>query len=391
MADLAKGSSLDLMSRLEPKVESLAKPGHDWLLQGRADVRANKDIQDLFLEKDRSPEWITDMVASRLAGLWEGNIAEASEVARYLVDEHRQLGEGIFLVSSETGKVIARIDEKDFYQPEPVYRPSGELAPPLPRLQPGMEALIVTHFHEKGREERILSILTERAHQTALLREEGDRRLWIATRAGRARLAEALGENHPKRLLELAGGSAGAFLSHFDIALTPPDGESRIFYLTATSSLRVNDPLTSNLNYDRLGTLRGVLAQGWVRDLAKQLSIERHLGIPLGGHPINISDITPSILQREEMWVTDPETMLALLKRDRRSSMYLPVDGAYTIGFSGKLGTLIVPEKFDLQSREVFGRWEVTGGLEVSVHIPDWTKITAAEIRGIDPHVEVLQ
>lgn len=391
MPDITKGSSSDLSSKLEPKVDSLAKPSSDWLLQGRAEVQRNADLQDLFREKDKSVEWVADMVAARLAGLWNGNIGDASQVARYLVDEHRQLGEGVYLVSNETGLVLAKLSEEDIYQPPPVPRTNGNLAMPLPRVHPGTEALIVSHLFEKGREERLTAILAERAEQTALLREEGDRRLWIATRKGRAQLAQSLGENHPKRLLELAGGTAGAFLSHFDLALTPPEGvQGRVLHVSTSSTLRVNDPLTTNLNYDRLGSLRGILAQGWVRDLAKQISIERHLSIPLGGHPINIDDVTPAMIRRCELYVMDPEVMLAFLKKEPRGNMYLPANGAYTIGFSGKVGTLVIPDTFDLQSREISGRWEVSGDLNVEVYIPDWTVLNAIHVQGVAFQGEVV-
>lgn len=389
-ADLAKGSSSDLSTKLEPKVESLAKPSVDWLLQGRAEIQRDEELKKLFLE-DRSDEWKASMVASRLAGLWGGNIADASQVAEYLVDERRQLGDGIYLVSSETGRVIAQLTEEDIYQPEPVPRTTGELAVPLPRIDPGTEALIVTYQSEKGREERILSALAARANQTDLQREDGDSRLWVATRAGRVRIAQSLSENHPKRLLERAGGSAGAFLSHFDMTTTPPEGIVGVaVYLNATSTLQVNDPLTTNLSYDRLGSLRGVFAQGWVRELAKQLSL--HANVSMSGRPpVIISDGASPVIRSCEIWVMDPEVMLAFMKQDPKAgSMYIPANGAYTIGFSGKIGTLVVPDKFDLSSHEVHGRWEVSGGLDVTVYIPDWSIITVADVRGVGLHAEVV-
>lgn len=405
MADALPGeTSLDTKSKLEPLVLSQARPSARSLLQARAEVQRDHDLQGLFQQfhpqlaqafenpgqRNLVIEAFADQITARLTGLWGGDLAEALESARYLADEFAQLGEGIHIVSSETGKVIAKLDEKDLYQPAPVLRESGELVQPLPRIEPGMEAMIVSWVFEKGREERILAILTERAHQTALLREEGDRRLWIATRSGRARLAQSLGEDHPKTLLDRTGGTAGAFLRHFDLVLTPPEGcRGQRYHLEATMALRVNDPLTTNLSYDRLGSMRGVLAQSWVRVLAKELAATWHHSLPLGARPVDISDFTPQMLRTCETWVADPEVMLQFLRILPKATI-LPANGAPTLGLKGKVGILVLPEKFDLRNREVFGRWEVCASLDVDVYIPDWSVLTPVDVRGVVPHAEVV-
>ncbi len=402
MADLVKGSSSDLASKLEPKVTSLAHPSTDFLLQARADVQRDPELQNLFRQfqehrlnvgyeveeqKDQAVEALGDQLASRLAGLWGGNFIEALEAARYLADEYSQIGEGILIVSSQTGKVIAKLDEKDLYQPAPVPRESGGLALPLPRIEPGLEAMIVSWVFEKGREERIEALLAERANQTALLREEGDRRLWIATRKGRAALAHSLSEDHPMTLLSRSGGTAGAFLKHFELALQPPEGQTAAVYrLETTMALRVHDPLTTNLQYDRLGSMRGAVAQGWVRDLGRQIAEDAHRQVPFW--TISAEEITKSWIQTSETWVADPDVLLAFLKVGRVP--VLPVNGAPTIGLKGKLGTIVVPETFEVQNREIFGRWEVLATLDVQVYLPDWSLITTAVIQGLAITAQVL-
>ena len=393
MADLARGSSSDLASKLEPTVTTLARPATGSLLQARADVQRDPELQALFREakeQGHSSEWLGDNLAARLAGLWDGNLPEALEAARYLADEYAQLGEGILIVSSETGKVIARLDEKDLYQPAPVPRESGGMAIPLPRIEPGMEALIVSWVFEKGREERIEAILTERAHQTALLREEGDRRLWVATRKGRARLAQSLSEDHPMTLLARSGGTAGAFLKHFDLALeAPSEGQGQTYRLGMTMALRVHDPLTTNLRYDRLGSMRGVVAQGWVRDLGRQIAEEvRRKNFP-SRLELSIEDITKPVLQASDTWVADPDVLLALL-RVQAGTPILPVNGAPTLGLKGKVGVIVVPERFDVQNREVFGRWEVLATLDVRVFVQDWSRMQPVEILGLAHQAQVL-
>lgn len=402
MADLVKGSSLDLASKLEPKVTSLAHPSTDFLLQARADVQRDPELQALFRQfqehrlnvgydveeqKEQAVEALGDQLASRLAGLWGGNFIEALEAARYLADEYSQIGEGILIVSSQTGKVIAKLDEKDLYQPAPVPRESGGLALPLPRIEPGLEAMIVSWVFEKGREERIEALLAERANQTALLREEGDRRLWIATRKGRAALAHSLSEDHPMTLLSRSGGTAGAFLKHFELTLQPPEGQTAAVYrLETTMALRVHDPLTTNLQYDRLGSMRGAVAQGWVRDLGRQIAEDAHRQVPFW--TISAEEITKSWIQTSETWVADPDVLLAFLKVGRVP--VLPVNGAPTIGLKGKLGTIVVPETFEVQNREIFGRWEVLATLDVKVYLPDWSLITTAVIQGLAITAQVL-
>jgi hypothetical protein len=394
MADLIQGSSSDLSSKLEPQVTSLAKPSALNLLQARADVQRDAETQKLFQdakEQGHSAEWLADQLASRLAGLWDGNLPEALEAARYLADEFTQLGEGILIVSTETGKAIAKLDEKDLYTPAPVPRESGMMAEPLSRIEPGMEAMIVSWVFEKGREQRIEALLAERAQQTALLREEGDRRLWVATRKGRARMAGALADDHPKTLLERAGGTSGAFLRHFDLALDPPEGAEggRTYRLEATMALRIHDPLTTNLQYDRLGSMRGVVAQSWIRELGKQLARDA-----LRVNPIvwQSSGLTPEkIKQAAETWVASPEVMLRFFEATvGKAVTVMPVDGSGTLGLKGKAGTIVVPETFSVQNREVFGRWEVHASLDVQVFI-DWSKTILVDIQGLAYDAQVVR
>jgi hypothetical protein len=395
MADLVRGSGSELVSKLEPRVTSLAKPSVQNLLQARAEVQRDAAMKQLFRdakEQGHPTEWLVDQLASRLAGLWDGDLPEALEAARYLADEFTQLGEGILIVSTETGKAIAKLDESDLYTPAPVPRESGNFAEPLPRIEPGMEAMIVSWGLEKGREERVEALLAQRANQTALLREEGDRRLWIATRKGRARMAGALADDHPKTLLERAGGTSGAFLKHFDLALDPPEGAGRTYRLETTMALRVQDTLTSNLQYDRLGSMRGVVAQSWIRELGKQLARDALKG---RSAPVwQASNITYEQIQQAETWVASPEVMLRFLDvmfgKVSMGSMVMPVDGSGTLGLKGKVGTIVVPETCHVQNREVFGRWEVHASLDIQVFI-DWSKTIPVDVQGLAYEAQVVR
>jgi len=388
---IVRGSSSDLLSKLEPQVTSLARPDASSLLQARADIQRDPELQALFREakeKGHPSEWLADGLAARLAGAWN-NLPDALEASRYLADEFSQLGEGILIVSSDTGKAIAKLDEQDLYTPAPVPRESGHLAQPLTRIEPGLEGQIISWIFEKGREQQIEALLQRRAHQTDLLKEDGDRRLWIATRNGRARMARAISEDNPKVLLGQTGGTAGAFLSHFVVAHEAPGtGEFFGYQGETKTTLRIHDPTTSNLHYDRMNSMRGVLAQGWVRGIAGRLSEEAHRRLPPTS--VAVSELTKKDLPDAYFWVTDPDAMLAMLLVERSvRPITLPVPGAKTTGFRGKVGTIVVPEAFGLRSREIFGRWEVTGVVDCKVYIHDWSLFRTLEITGLAHQAQV--
>jgi hypothetical protein len=189
-------------------------------------------------------------------------------------------------------------------------------------------------------------------------------------------------------LLSRSGGTSGAFLKHFDLTLEPPEGvQGQAYRLEMKMALRVHDPLTTNLRYDRLGSMRGVVAQGWVRDLGRQLANEAHR--VLGDYPIRLEELTKQRIQAFDTWVADPDILLALFNVASGTSI-MPVNGSSTIGLIGKVGFIVVPEKFDVQNREVFGRWEVLATLEVQVHISHWEGITPFEIQGLSHSAQVL-
>lgn len=380
---LVKGSNSDLASKLEPTVNTLARPSKDVLLQARADIQRDATLRDLFREarEQGHPEsWLADNLTARLAGLW-GNLPEALEASEYLAAEYTQLGEGIMLVSSVTGKVIAKLEESDLYQPAPVLRESGTVATPLTRIEPNLEASLVSWVFEKGREERITAVLAERAHQTALLREEGDRRLWVASRSGRARMARALADDHPKTLLEATDGSSGAFLRLWDVVLEPPSWEpawKADFTLEATTTLNILDPLTTNLQYDRLGVMRGVVGQAWARSLGLQLARAMHRLLP-----VTSGTLTGGL------YLADPDVLATL----RTKAPKVPIPGCPTLGVKGsKLGALLVAEESQLRSQEVFGKWEVTATLQVTALLRSTDGVfEPIETQDLSPHTEVVR
>ena len=390
--DLVRTLEPEGLSKIDPQVRSLARPTASALLQARADIQREASLQELFREareRGHTPEWIADNLSIRLAGIWGGNFAEAVEASRYLADEYFQLGQdAIVLVSQETGQVIAQLSEDDLYDPEPVRREASDhLAQPLRRIRPELAGFIATWNFEKAQEERITALLAARANQTALLRDEGDRRLWMASREGRERVARALSEDHPLTLLEQAGGTAGAFLRHFDLSLDSPPSGALSYRLEASHSILLVDPTTLNLSYDRLGSLRGVLAQTWIRQIAGQLSHAVHGR----GRSLNwsVDQLSQSEIEEWQTWAAHPDVYLAFRNVAPKLAC-LPTESVLALGLTGKVGTIYVPASFASGSREIFARWVVRNAIQVAVQIDDWSKLVAATVSGVTFQPTVL-
>ena len=385
LAQVAKQHAT-LANRLDPKIVSDAKPATDWLVQARADINSNPKLKELFQRAlgEKQPKfWLIDNLAARLNAAWGGDeFHHAMEVARYLADENEQLGEGIRLVSTETGKVTALVTADDIYQPAPVPRESGGMAIPLPRINPSLERTLVTWVFERAREKTIIATLTERANQTALLREEGDPRLLPATRAGRSEIVRSMTDFSPSALLGRLGGTSGVFLQRFDIRTEQPEpddvkGLLGPFegYVSARSTMNIADQTTINLSHSRQQTLRGALPQAWVRDIARTLSHQAHKDQKPSADP----DELEAALMRKHVgfWVTPPELMARLHRVNAKLSSnakfsLMPCDGAKLLGFSfqlvpTKVGILVVPETFGAESHELFDRWEAVANLSYKV------------------------
>lgn len=375
--------ALDLPGRTAALVRSAAKPTPDALLLVRAALQRHDELRKLFLQfrgENRAVGWLSDMlapaVAARVGELSFDNVLEACQ---YLADEYHQLGEGYFVVAQDTGRVALVLTEDDLYDPGLLSRDSGGVAQALRRINPTLEAAIVSSYHDRDRETLVLERLRERAHQTTLLREEGDRRLRIATRAGRREIARELSEDDPWRLLQRAGGTTGMFLRHFELTEGYEGSLDCIEGVACCrSQIGVQDMTTSNLAYDRLGVLRGSAPQAWIRDIARQLSHGAR-----ASHtkqlPITADDLSAALLASCELWVVDPD-VFELIRWARGKAV--PVEGAEPIGFSGRAGYLVVASDFGVESREIADRWEVTATLPYRLYV-DWSRIEFLPLIGV--------
>ena len=137
-----------LERRIDPPVLTKAQPAAIDLLQARRAINANPALPALFeqaFKEDRDTEWLVEQLAAGLVNEeWLGSLNEAREAAQYLVDEYHQLGEGVHLVSSATGKVVTTLTEADVWQPAPVPREGGGMATPMPQLRPDLASFLVT-------------------------------------------------------------------------------------------------------------------------------------------------------------------------------------------------------------------------------------------------------
>lgn len=389
MADLSNSETA--LQGFEPKVLTKANPEPVDLLQARADVQSQPAIRELFI-LSQTEGWTADQLADRvttaLAKIWP--YGDPTEAVQYLVDEYLQFGsEGVFMVSKDTGQVIAIIREEDIYQPAPVPREGGGMATPLKRIRPDLEGAIVTYIHDHGREQKILEGLAAKGYQTQLLREMGDPRLLVATKRGRKHIVDQLATHDPKDLLGATGGTSGAFLRFFkildsaaedavDYSLCPLRGS-----VVSRSTMGIHDPLTTNLHHNRSATLQGALVQGWVRGIAGVLAKAAHeLQDPQN---IDVQDLKD---QKFDFWIASPDLVRPLLAAHPKA-MVMPVEGAPTIAITGQLGYLFLPPEFRAGSREIFDRWETVTEVAYSMRV-DLKKIRSFVVDGVETPTQVL-
>jgi hypothetical protein len=352
-------------------------------LRARTVIRETPELQEFFRrarEESRNVEWLADNLTIRLSGVWgTEHFEEAHQVSQYLADEFFQLGEGIQVVSTVTGKVEAVLSEGDLYIPDAVTREDGSLvANPLPRLRPELEANLITWTVERERETQVLRTLATRATQTDLQQEEGDYRLLVATRKGRSSIVRSLTTERPKALLEASSGTSAAFLRHFNIIESEFSEEFRV--ASARSVIGIQDQTTINLHYNRAEALRHILPQGWVKNIAFQISEEAKSQKRVWR--IQAEELEASDLGGLPFWVSPPEAIPAL-RLFLPNAKFMPVEGSCLIGFPEMVvGELTVSESFFSESHERSDKWEVVGNLPYSMKV-DLCHLRTLTISGI--------
>lgn len=315
---------------------------------------------------------LTEALFNGLGDKLEATPDEVLDTARYLADEYLQIGDGMLVVSTETGRVISKITEQDIWLPPPVPRESGGMAQPLARLQPGLEGMLVEWVFATSKERQTLARLADRSHQTILLRTDGDRRLLPASRRGRQTIVAELRDNLGALLFSdyrPRSGVPGLFLNQFFLREATPLDETLPGSPWQTGFARIVTPLvdmtTLNLRHDRLASFAAQIGTQWVRCVAAALAREAHLKFP--SDPMPASSVTPEHLGGSNLWIADPDTAMYLAKMPGDKVPMLAVEAASFTGIRVGHTLYIHPGAYQIVSRELHGRWEIVATFEFKV------------------------
>ena len=366
----------DKLSRVSVSVNSLAKPDPQGLLAARTAIRVSPVLQALFTkakEEGSSAEALADALFVTLPDFLI-ETKDLWDTALYLADEFMQLGDDKFLlVSQETGQALYKVSEEDIYLPDPVPRETGGIAQPLPRLRPDLEGMLVQWEFSKGRDQKILNTLAQRANQTELLATEGDNRLLRATRSGRKKITDMLSEALPS-LLPPKSGATREFLSLLNFR--EPVEEEYPFTALAKIVMPVADPLTSNLRHDPLTTLKHQISAQWTRIIAFTVANEISGRDPLGRKVTKASylDALPT-----SFWLADPNVAIAFREASQagfETRRILSVQATPAIpsvllhAWLAPIGDICInPDSYECKSREFLDRWEVGASCKFTLHL----------------------
>lgn len=364
------------LTHLMPEVRTLARPTSGALLSARAIVQRDPDLQAAFVQA-KADGWDAERLARHVTPMLEAFMEagdDARQAALYLADEYVQGGDGILILSRQTGKALARITEDDVWQPGPTRREDGSLVKPLPRLRPELEGFLVQWTFDRSREQDFLSSLTPSQAGTTTAK--------ALTHEGRKGIVERLRANADQLLASVKGNVLG-FLESFD----PWEDDRTPEWLTplprttafARTSMALSDFKATNLRFDVLTHQQGVIGALWVQDMARTLAF----ACPTVQ---DVDEPTPELLDEASFWVGQGPVM-DLCQREGRPS--LAVDGEVSVGLRSPVGTIqIHPESYRVATREVRDRWEVVAAVEYTLWV-DWSKVVG--VRTVeDARVTVL-
>jgi hypothetical protein len=385
----------DRLTRFEPpQIKTTARPNKTLLLAARHEVQRTAAVREVF-RLAQEGKWSAAVLEDRLfivlQNRLEGTSEEIGEVARYLADEHEQLGGGLMMISRETGQAIALLTEEDLWQPPPVERESGNVITPARRIRPDLEGALVHWEFTREREKQLLATATQRLHQTELQRQEGDPRLLPLTRKGRTTIVEAIEGHLPALLLNCQQPVLRRFLDLFRMAEVPLADTDAVRQVVdgaldpllpcvgvAQSILPIPDPATFNLRYDHISTLLARTASQWGREIARGLAVEASLrNIP---REVPLDEVSREPLQG--VCIAEPDVVAALQQVDGALCV-LPVSGAPTTCIQAQAGVILIdPASYVCRGREFHDRWEVVARFEYAVWI-DWGKVASLRISGV--------
>lgn len=272
------------------------------------------------------------------------------------------------MISSETGRAIAKLTNEDFYQPAPVPREDGHLVERSPIVKPEVEAFITMWRFEDQLESRVRERVLSRINQTERLREEGDPRLLTLSRGGRREIAVKVEQAIPT-IFENPKGIVEDFLQYFPIGDKPDQDHNYTRIQVHPGSLQrrpIQDPLATNLKYDQLTATTAVIATSWVRSMASAILEYRALSP-------RVTSLEEAVQDRTDgLWIAEPNLAAALQKRGCRT-LAVPGPDYVSVYVNSPAGILELPLlEFGIHSREMHGRWTIETVTEATLWLNVW-------------------
>jgi len=387
---------------LIPEVRTLARPAPGDLLAARQEIQRNPALQQLFRaarDEKQEPQRFAEDLAEVLFNHIEGTNAEIQTAAAYLADEYLQLGDGMLIISSTTGRAIYKVTEEDIWQPPEVPRESGGMATPLRRLRPALEGFLVQWVFDEARETNILRDTYQRLAAKGT-HVENDSRFLPITRRGRKTIVEEIREQLPSLLPGRVRGNMGAFLACFELRDTDPV-ESKLTPLVrsigvASGRSNIADPTTINLNFHQTTAITARIAAQWTSEIARTISVAAHAATEMHEISYLASDLRSLLrgLGGESLWVANPQEWACIRERARpmdRPLIVHPIEGGNLTKIEKQAGVIVIhPDSFTIEAREVHDRWDVVATFEYTLWI-DWRHVEGMVMTDLPVEVQIVR
>ena len=361
----------------------------------RIEVTNDAELRALFQQtgvENRSEEWLTDNLAVRLSARWGGRDFEtASEVAAILAHEYFDHPDKPLALVDAQGQVVQRFGEEDIYQPVPVARESGAMAQPLPRLRPEIEGELVTRLHNREREVAGLAVMASRVGQTALQREDGDRRLDFLTGAGRERILEELPGTLRERLFGAWRGDRAAQRPEGSLALEllarvqdrPLErAMAEVFDQPVRMMISLRDLQSANLRVDVAGRIVDMILGDWTRTVGTLCMAY------MNSRAVATEPLEELVRWPCRAWVAPAEIAVRVRRlAPERRVIAVPVWGPLVQVMAQTVTVVPDFDRLDIQRVEYNDRWAINVTAPLRVWWEDHTPLAAFVIDRPDPEV----
>lgn len=366
-----------LVKKLDVTVLSKANPRVGLLRLARIVVQQSPSVQEVFNAakehgvREGKRQVDRNLLVERLSVFFPEDDG-VKNVADYLADEYEQVGDGILLISSETGKAIARLSDEDFYLPSPVPRESGRMAQPGLKVRPELEGFLIHWQFETLREQEVRLANLAKLNQTELLREEGDRRALISSKQGRKNIAQDVLAALPT-LFQGATGIAKDFLGFFTLGVPPEETLLTPVEVVLGIQLRrqLQDLLAFNYRHDPLTSILSSLSSGWAWSLAGHVLTLCQKRIP--NRYFSLDEVVCD--RKDGLWLSDPNFARLFQSSGHR---VLPANGPKDLVVhlhKKPLGFLNVHAGSEhLKSFELSDKWNMDASVKVTIWV-DWDNV----------------